>query len=83
LPSEWGDAVGVGDVDRENSFFISSKTGSSHNQFGRDDVRVLVVHRLECREVEVGRWVARGDVEMWGVVIALGCDSAVGGCLSL
>ena len=35
-----------------------SKARPSRSRLGRDDVRVLVVHRLERREVEVGRWVA-------------------------
>jgi len=81
LPGEWGDTVDVGDINGEDWFLVSSKAGPSRNYFGRDDVRVLVVHRLESREVEVGRWVASGDVEAWGVVIALGRDGAVGGCL--
>jgi len=73
----------VGDVDSEDWFLVSSKARPPRNQFGRDDVRMLVVHRLERREVEVGRWVASSDVEAWRVVIALGRDGAVGGCLPL
>jgi len=52
LPGEWGDAVDVGDVDGENDLLVSSKASSSRNHFGRDDIRVLVVHGLERREVK-------------------------------
>jgi len=81
LPGEWGDAVDVGDVDRENGLLVPSKARPLRNHLGRDDVRVLVVHRLEGREVEVGLWVASADVEAWGIIIAFGRDGAVGGCL--
>jgi len=83
LPGEWGDAVDVGDVDGEDCLLVPSKARSSRNHFGRDDVRVLIVHGLERREVEVGIRVASGDVEAWRVVIALGRDGAVDGCLPL
>ena len=44
LPGEWSDAIDVGNVDCENGLLVSSKAGASRNQFGRDDIRVLVVH---------------------------------------
>jgi len=83
LPGEWNDAVDVGDINRENGLLVPSKARPSRNHLGRDDIRVLVVHRLERREVKVGRWVASSDVEAWRVVFVLGRDGAVGGCLPL
>jgi len=66
-----------------NCLLVPSKARPLRNHLGRDDVRVLVVHRLEGREVEVGLWVASADVEAWGIIIAFGRDGAVGGCLPL
>jgi len=59
LPGEWGYAVDVGNINSKDRFLVSSKAGPSRNYFGRDDVRVLVVHRLERREIEIGVRVAR------------------------
>ena len=67
--------------DGEDCLLVPSKARSSRNHFGRDDIRVLIVHGLERREVEVGIRVASGDVEAWRVVIALGYDGAVGSSL--
>jgi len=83
LPGEWSDAIDVGNVDCENGLLVSSKAGASRNQFGRDDVRVLVVYRLECREIEVGIRVASGDVKPGRVVVAVGRGCAVVGRLPL
>lgn len=73
----------MGNVDCENGLLVSSKAGASRNHLGRDDIRVLVVHRLECREVEVGIRVASGDVESRCVVIPFCCDGTVSGRLPL
>ena len=67
--------------EREDALTVATEAGPSCDQLGRDDVRVLVVHRLEGREVEVGRWVARGHVEARSVGISFCYDGAVGGCL--
>ncbi|ERG97373.1 MAG: hypothetical protein J07HQW2_03859 [Haloquadratum walsbyi J07HQW2] len=83
LPGEWSDAIDVGNVDCENGLLVSSKAGASRNYFGRDDVRVLVVHRLERREIEIGVRVARGDVETRGVLVSFCYDGTVGGRLPL
>jgi hypothetical protein len=70
----------VADVDREDWFFVSSKAGPSGYHLSRDNIGVLIVHRPECGEIEVGVWVTRADVEAWGVIVSFGYDGTVGGC---
>jgi hypothetical protein len=83
LPGEWGDAVDVGNVDRENGLLVPSKAGPAGYDLGCDDIRVSFILCAKWCGIDVGVRVTWRDVKPGRVVVAFGRGRAVVGRLSL